>query len=63
MSKIFALRCESCAAPLTSEKHPLICKFCGAENWGEDSFSFSQQRAVANLRLLQNAAVTFNATI
>lgn len=63
MSKTFALRCESCAAPLKSEKHPLICIFCGAENWGKDSFSFSEQRAIANLRLLHGAEITFNATI
>lgn len=62
MSKTFALRCESCAAPLTSEKHPLICRFCGSENWGKDSFSFGEQRAIANLRLLHSAEVTFNAT-
>jgi len=62
MSKLLALRCESCAALLTTEKYPLICRFCGAENWGKDSFSFSEQRAVANLRLLQSAEITFSAT-
>ncbi len=62
MSKTFALRCESCAALLTSEKYPLICRFCGAENWGKDSFSFGEQRAIANLRLLHGAEATFNAT-
>jgi hypothetical protein len=45
-----------------SEKYPLACIFCGAENWAKDTFSFSEQRAVANLRLIHSAEATFQAT-
>ena len=62
MSKTFALRCHSCAALLTSETYPLACVFCGAENWAKDVFSFSEQRAVANLRLIHSAETTYQAT-
>ena len=61
MSKTFALRCQSCGAPLNSEKYPLVCVFCGAENWAKDTFSFSEQRAVANLRLIHSAEATYQA--
>lgn len=63
MSKTFALRCEACGALLTSTKYPLVCSFCNAENWAADSFSFSEQRAVSNLRLIHGAECTFSATI
>lgn len=62
MSKTFAIHCESCGAPLISEKYPLACVFCGAENWAKDSFSFSEQRAISNLRLIHSAEATFQAT-
>lgn len=59
MSKTFVLRCESCAAPLSSEDYPLVCTFCHAENWAKDTFAFSEQRAIANLRLIHSAESTF----
>lgn len=62
MSKTFALRCESCAALLTSRVYPFVCNFCGAENWANDSFSFAEQKTVATLRLICNAQATFQAT-
>jgi len=63
MPGVFTLRCESCGGLLKSLDYPLICNFCGAENWAKDKFSFSEQRAVANLRLLHGAEITFQATI
>lgn len=62
MSNLFTLRCESCGGQLSAEEYPLTCRFCGAENWAKDTFSFSEQRAVANLRLIHSAQSTFAAT-